>query len=123
MGGLQSALGSLDQASTMNTMSNIFQTMGLPQHSRVAGGLARGHELDARRVDLATRIRTFGRGGGNNNNSQESSLGIDGLSARAAEKILEGFGGSAEELRQVFPAIGTRLERAGFASVSAAVNQ
>ena len=123
MGGLNSALGSLDKASTMNTMSNIFQSMGLPQQSRVAGGLARGHELDARRADLATRISNFGGGGGNNNNNQGSSLGIDGLSARAAEKLLEGFGGSADELRQVFPTIGTKLERAGFPSVSAAANQ
>jgi hypothetical protein len=123
MGGLNSALGSLDKASTMNTMSNIFQTMGLPQHSRVATGLARGHELDARRADLQARISNFGGGGGNNNNNQGSSLGIDGLSSRAAEKMLEGFGGSADELRQVFPTIGTKLERAGFPSVSAAANQ
>lgn len=123
MGGLNSALGSLDKASTMNTMSNVFQSMGLPQHSRVATGLARGHELDARRADLQARISNFGGGGGNNNNNQGSSLGIDGLSSRAAEKMLEGFGGSADELRQVFPTIGTKLERAGFASVSAAANQ
>ena len=123
MGGLNSALSSLDKASTMNTMSNIFQSMGLPQHSHVASGLARGHELDARRADLATRISNFGGGGGNTNNNQGSSLGIDGLSARAAEKMLEGFGGSADELRQVFPTIGTKLERAGFPSVSAAANQ
>ena len=122
MGGLNSALGSLDKASTMNNMSNIFQSMGLPQHSHVASGLARGHELDARRADLATRISNFG-GGGNTSNNQGSSLGIDGLSARAAEKMLEGFGGSADELRQVFPTIGTKLERAGFPSVSAAANQ
>jgi len=122
-GGLNSAMGSLDKASTMNTMSNMFQSMGLPQHSRVASGLARGHELDARRADLATRISNFGGGGGNNNNNQGSSLGIDGLSARAAEKMLEGFGGSADELKQVFPTIGTKLERAGFPSMSAAANQ
>ena len=123
MGGLNSAMGSLDKASTMNTMSNIFQGMGLPQHSRVASGLARGHELDARRADLATRISNFGGGGGNTSNNQGSSLGIDGLSSRAAEKMLEGFGGSADELRQVFPMIGSRLEHAGFPSVSAVANQ
>jgi hypothetical protein len=123
MGGLNSALGSLDKASTMNTMSNIFQSMGLPQHSRVAGGLARGHEINARKADLEARISNFGGGGGNNNNNQGSSLGIDGLSARAADKMLEGFGGSADELRQVFPTIGTKLERAGFPSASAAANQ
>jgi hypothetical protein len=123
MGGLSSALTSLDKASTMNAMSNIFQGIGLPQHARVATGLSRGHELDARRADLQTRISNFGGGGGNNSNNQGSSLGIDGLSARAAEKLLEGFGGSADELRQVFPTIGTKLERAGFPSVSAAANQ
>jgi hypothetical protein len=123
MGGLNSALGSLDKASTMNTMSNIFQSMGLPQQSRVAGGLSRGHELDARRADLATRISNFGGEGGNNNNNQGSNLGVDGLSVRATEKLLEGFGGSADELRQVFPTIGTQLERAGFPSVSVAANQ
>jgi hypothetical protein len=122
MRGLNSALGSLDKASNMNTMSNIFQSMGLPQHSRVAGGLARGHEINARRADLEARISNFG-GGGNSNNNQGPNLGIDGLSPRAAEKMLEGFGGSADELRQVFPSIGTKLERAGFPSVSAAANQ
>ncbi len=122
-GGLNSAMGSLDKASTMNTMSNMFQSMGLPQHSRVASGLARGYELDARRADLATRISNFGGGGVNNNNNQGSSLGVDGLSSRAAEKMLEGFGGSADELKQVFPTIGTKLEHAGFPSVSAAANQ
>ncbi len=121
MGGLNSALGSLDKASTMNTMSNIFQGMGLPQHSRIAGGLAQGHEINARKADLQARISNFG--GGENNNHQELNLGIDGLSSRAAEKMLEGFGGSADELKQVFPTIGTKLERAGFPSVSAAANQ
>jgi 4a-hydroxytetrahydrobiopterin dehydratase len=37
--------------------------------------------------------------------------------------MLEGFGGSADELKQVFPTIGAKLERAGFPSVSAATNQ
>jgi hypothetical protein len=105
----------------MNTMSNIFQGMGLPQHSRIAGGLAQGHEINARKADLQARISNFG--GGGNNNHQEPNLGIEGLSARAAEKMLEGFGGSADELQQVFPTIGTKLERAGFPSVSAAANQ
>ena len=123
MGGLNSALGSLDKASTMNTMSNIFQTMGLQGHSRVATGLARGHELDARRADLQARISNFGGGEASNSNNQGSSLGIDGLSPRATEKMLEGFGGSADELRQVFPTIGAKLERAGFPSLSAAANQ
>lgn len=122
LGGLSSALGSLDKASTMNTMSNIFQSMGLSQHARVAGGLARGHEINARRADLEARISNFGGGGGNYNN-QVADLGIDGLSPRAAEKMLEGFGGRADDLKQVFPTIGTRLERAGFPSVSAAANQ
>lgn len=121
MGGLNSALGSLDKASTMNTMSNIFQGMGLPQHSRIAGGLAQGHEINARKADLQARISNFG--GEGNNIHQELNLGIDGLSSRAAEKMLEGFGGSADELKQIFPTIGTKLERAGFPSVSAAANQ
>jgi hypothetical protein len=122
MGGLNSALGSLDKASTMNTMSNIFQSMGLPQHSRLAGGLAQGHEINARKADLEARISNFGGRGGNNSN-QTSSLGIDGLSPRSAEKMLEGFKGSADDLKQVFPSIGAKLERAGFPSVSAAANQ
>jgi hypothetical protein len=121
-GGLSSALGSLNKASSMNTMSNIFQSMGLPGHARVSGGLARGHELNARKADLEARISNFGGGGGNNNN-QGTNLGIDGLSPRAAEKMIEGFGGSADELQQVFPTIGTKLEHAGFPSVSAAANQ
>jgi hypothetical protein len=121
MGGLNSALGSLDKASTMNTMSNIFQGMGLPQHSRIAGGLVQGHEINARKADLQARISNFG--GEGNNINQELNLGIDGLSSRAAEKMLEGFGGSADELKQIFPTIGTKLERAGFPSVSAAANQ
>jgi hypothetical protein len=122
IGGLTSALGSLDKASNMNTMSNIFQSMGLPGHARVSGGLARGHEINARKADLEARISNFG-GGGANNTNHGSNLGIDGLSPRAAEKIMEGFGGSADELQQVFPTIGTKLERAGFPSVSAAANQ
>lgn len=122
MSGLTSALGNLEKASTMNTMSNLFQGMGLPQHSRLAGGLARGHEISARKADLEARISNFG-GGGSHNTNAGPSLGIEGLSARAAEKMLEGFGGSADELRQVFPTIGSRLERAGFPSVSVAANQ
>jgi C4-dicarboxylate-specific signal transduction histidine kinase len=74
MGGLNSALGSLDKASTMNTMSNIFQSMGLTQHSRVATGLARGHELT--RADLQARISNRRRDANNSNNQIES--GIDG---------------------------------------------
>ena len=97
--------------------------MGLPGHARVSGGLARGHEINARKADLEARISNFGGGGGSNNNNQGSSLGIDGLSPRAAEKMMEGFGGSADELQQAFPTIGTKLERAGFPSVSAAINQ
>ena len=96
--------------------------MGLPGHARVSGGLARGHELNARKADLEARISNFGGGGGTTHN-QGSNLGIDGLSPRAAEKMMEGFGGSADELQQVFPTIGTKLERAGFPSVSAAANQ
>ena len=88
--------------------------MGLPGHARVSGGLARGHELNARKADLEARISNFGGGGGNNNNNQGSNLGIDGLSPRAAEKMMEGFGGSADELQQVFPTIGTNWSALAF---------
>jgi hypothetical protein len=118
--GLSNAMGSLDKASTMNSMSNIFSTMGLPNHARVANGLARGHELDARKQDLAARI-------GNFNQSQAASapsdVGIEGVSPKAAQALLDNFGGSAEEFKQVFPAIQNNLERAGFPSVGVIANQ
>ena len=118
--GLGNAMGSLDKASTMNSMSNMFSSMGLPNHARVASGLARGHELDARKQDLAVRI-------GNFNQSQAASapadVGIEGVSPKAAQALLDNFGGSAEEFKQVFPAIQNNLERAGFPSVGIIANQ
>ncbi len=118
--GLGNALGSLDKASTMNSMSNIFSAMGLSNHARLAGGLAHGHELDARKQDLAVRI-------GNFNQSQAESasvdVGIEGVSPRAAQTMLENFGGSADDFKQVFPAIQHGLERAGFPSVGVVANQ
>ena len=119
-GGLSSALGSLDKASTMNTMSNIFSSMGLSGHARLAGGLAHGHELDARKQDLAARIGNF------NQRQAESApldVGIEGVSSRAAQSMLDSFGGSADEFKQVFPAIQNSLGRAGFPSVGVVANQ
>jgi hypothetical protein len=119
-GGLGSALGSLDKASTMNTMSNIFSSMGLSGHARLAGGLAHGHELDARKQDLAARIGNF------NQRQAESAppdMGIEGVSSRAAQSMLDSFGGSADEFKQVFPAIQNRLEKAGFPSAGVVANQ
>jgi hypothetical protein len=115
-----SAMNSLNQASAMNTMSNIFSGMGLPSHARVAGGLARGHELEARKASLAERVGSFGSGP--QGSSGQADLGIDGLSPRATQTLMENFGGSAEELKQVFPAIGNRLADAGFPSVGVVVN-
>ncbi|HEX2996257.1 MAG TPA: hypothetical protein VHP14_15635 [Anaerolineales bacterium] len=119
-GGLGSALGSLDKASTMNTMSNIFSSMGLSNHARIAGGLAHGHELNARRQDLAARIGNF------NQRQAESvpvDVGIEGISSKAAQSMLDSFGGSADEFKQVFPAIQNSLERAGFPTAGVVANQ
>jgi hypothetical protein len=119
-GGLSSALGSLDKASTMNTMSNIFSSIGLSGHARLAGGLAHGHELDARKQDLAARIGNF------NQRQAESApvdVGIEGVSSKAAQSMLDSFGGSADEFKQVFPAVQNSLERAGFPSAGVVANQ
>jgi hypothetical protein len=118
--GLSSAMGSLDKASTMNSMSNIFSSMGLPNHARVASGLARGHELDARKQDLAARIGNFNQ---KQAESTTADVGIEGVSPRAAQALLENFGGSAEEFKQVFPTIQHSLERAGFPSAGVIANQ
>jgi hypothetical protein len=119
-GSASSAMNSLNQASTMNTMSNIFSGMGLPNQARMAGGLARGHELEARKASLADRVSNFGAGSQSRN--EQEDLGIQGLSPRATQALLENFGGSAEELKQVFPAIGNKLADAGFPSVGVVVN-
>jgi hypothetical protein len=118
--GLSNAMGSLDKATTMNSMSNIFSSMGLPNHARVASGLARGHELDARKQDLAQRIGNFTQ---RQAESAPQDVGIEGVSPKAAQTLLENFGGSAEEFKQVFPAIQHSLERAGFPSAGVIANQ
>ena len=118
--GLSNAMGSLDKASTMNSMSNIFSTMGLPNHARIANGLAHGHELDARKQDLAVRIGNFNQRQAEN---PPADVGIEGVSPKAAQALLDNFGGSAEEFKQVFPAIQNNLERAGFPSVGVIANQ
>ena len=118
--GLSNAMGSLENASTMSSMSNIFSSMGLPNHARLASGLAHGHELDARKQELAVRIGNF------NQRQAESSpadVGMEGVSPKAAQTLLENFGGSAEEFKQVFPAIRHNLERAGFPSAGVIANQ
>jgi hypothetical protein len=118
--GLGNAIGSLDKASTMNSMSSIFSAMGLSNHARLAGGLAHGHELDARKQDLAVRIGNFNQRHAEN---APVDVGIEGVSPRAAQTMLENFGGSADEFKQVFPAIQHSLERAGFPSVGVVANQ
>ena len=50
-------------------------------------------------------------------------MGIEGVSPKAAQALLDNFGGSAEEFKQVFPAIQNNLERAGFPSVGVIANQ
>ncbi len=118
--GLSNAMGSLDKAGTMNSMSNIFSSMGLPNHARLASGLGRGHELDARKQDLAVRIGNFNQ---RQAESVPQDVGIEGVSPKAAQTLLENFGGSAEEFKQVFPAIQRNLERAGFPSAGVIANQ
>jgi hypothetical protein len=117
---LSNAMGSLDKASTMNSMSNLFSSMGLPNHARLASGRGRGHELDARKQDLAVRIGNFNQ---RQAESAPQDVGIEGVSPRAAQTLLENFGGSAEEFKQVFPAIQHNLERAGFPSAGVIANQ
>lgn len=111
-GGLGGAMQSLNNAGAMNTMSNIFNTMGLPGHARVAGGLARGHELDARKHELSSRIDNFG-GGRQQQANPVPDLGIQGVTDRSAQTILDNFGGSADEFRQVFPVMRDGFQSAG----------
>jgi hypothetical protein len=118
--GMGSMLNSLDKASTMNSMSNIFSAMGLPNHARLAGGLAHGHELDARKQDLAVRIGSFNQ---NQAEHKPVDLGIEGVSPKAAQSMLENFGGSADEFKQVFPTIQNTLEKAGLPAVGVIANQ
>jgi hypothetical protein len=118
--GMGGRLGSLEKASTMNSMSNIFNGMGLSNHARVASGLSRGHEMDARKQDLSMRIDNFGQ---RQANSANIDVGIEGVSPRAAQSILENFGGSADEFKQVFSSIGSRLEGAGLSAAGVVANQ
>jgi hypothetical protein len=104
------ALDSLGKANTMNTMSTLFSGMGLPRHAQVAGGLARGHEIDARSQELSARIGHF------NQRHQEHSVpdvGVSGVTSRTTQTLLDNFGGSADDFKQVFPAIESRLRSAG----------
>jgi hypothetical protein len=103
-------LDSLGKANTMNTMSTLFSGMGLPRHAQVAGGLARGHEIDARSQELSARIGHF------NQRQQEHSVpdvGVSGVTSRTTQTLLDNFGGSADDFKQVFPAIESRLRSAG----------
>ncbi len=104
------ALDSLGKANTMNTMSTLFSGMGLPRHAQVAGGLARGHEIDARSQQLSARIGHF------NQHQQEQSVpdvGVSGVTSRTTQTLLDNFGGSADDFKQVFPAIESRLRSTG----------
>ena len=108
--GLGGALDSLGKANSMNTMSTLFSGMGLPRHAQVAGGLARGHEIEARSQELSTRIGHF------NQHQQEGpdrDVGITGVTPRTSQTVLDSFGGSADDFKQVFPAIESRLRSSG----------
>jgi len=104
------ALDGLGKANTMNTMSTLFSGMGLSRHARVAGGLARGHEIEARSQELSARIGHF-------NQSQQgqstSDVGVSGVTSKTTQTLLDNFGGSADDFKQVFPAIESRLRSSG----------
>lgn len=108
--GLGGALGSLEKANTMNTMSTLFSGMGLPRHAQVAGGLARGHEIEARSQELSTRIGHFNQ---NHREQPASDVGISGVAPRATQTMLDNFGGSADDFKQVFPSIESKLRSSG----------
>lgn len=108
-GGVGGALDSLGKANTMNTMSTLFSGMGLPRHAQVAGGLARGHEIESRSQQLSARIGNF-----NQHQPQAApDVGISGIASNAAQTMLDNFGGSADDFRQVFPAIESKLRASG----------
>lgn len=109
-GGLGGALDSLGKASTMNSMSTLFSGMGLPRHAQVAGGLARGHEIEARSQELSTRIGHFS---GHQQEGPAQELGISGVTQKTTQTMLDNFGGSADDFKQVFPAIESRLRSSG----------
>lgn len=107
---LGGALDSLGKANSMNTMSTLFSGMGLPRHAQVAGGLARGHEIEARSQELSTRIGHFN---GQRQDGPARDVGITGVAPRTSQTMLDNFGGSADEFKQVFPAIEARLRSSG----------
>lgn len=108
--GLGGALDSLGKANTMNTMSTLFSGMGLPRHAQVAGGLARGHEIESRSQQLSARIGNF-----NQHQQQQAApdVGISGIASNATQTMLDNFGGSANDFKQVFPAIESKLRASG----------
>ena len=109
-GGLGGALDSLGKANTMNSMSTLFSGMGLPRHAQVAGGLARGHEIEARSQELSARIGHFN---GHQQEGPARELGISGVTQKTTQAMLDNFGGSADDFKQVFPAIESRLRSSG----------
>jgi hypothetical protein len=109
-GGMGGGLDSLGKASTMNSMSTLFSGMGLPRHAQVAGGLARGHEIEARSQELSTRIGHFN---GHQQEGPARDLGISGVTQKTAQTMLDNFGGSSDDFKQVFPAIESRLRSSG----------
>ena len=104
------ALDSLGKANTMNTMSTLFSGMGLSRHARVAGGLARGHEIEARSQELSARIGHFHQG---QQGQSTSDVGISGVTSKTTQTLLDNFGGSADDFKQVFPAIESKLRSSG----------
>jgi hypothetical protein len=108
--GLGGALDSLGKANSMNTMSTLFSGMGLPRHAQVAGGLARGHEIEARSQELSTRIGHFN---GHQQEGPARDVGITGVTSRTSQTVLDNFGGSTDDFKQVFPAIESRLRSSG----------
>lgn len=105
------ALGSLAKASSMNNMSTLLSAAGLPRHAQVAGGLARGHEIAARADQLSARIGNFGE---SHQQPTAPDVGVDGIAPKAAQTMLENFGGSPDEFKQIFPAIESKLRDSGF---------
>jgi len=108
--GLNKAMDSLGKANSMNNMSALFSSVGLPRHAQVAGGLARGHEIEARSQELSRRIGQFNQHqqGGHN-----SDVGISGVAPKANQILLDNFGGSADDFKRVFPAIESKLRSSG----------
>lgn len=104
------ALDSLGKANTMNSMSTIFNGMGLTGHARVASGLARGHEIDARSQELSARIGHFSQ---RQQGQPVSDVGIGGVTSKTTQTLLDNFGGSADDFKQVFPAIESKLRSSG----------